>query len=410
MSDLPSLSSREFWAQPRAGRAAYFADLRRTAPVSRHEPSAFTLAPQKGGFWAVTRHADVQQVSRNSEVFCSGQGVGLGDLPTEILELNASFLVMDPPRHTAIRRIVSGAFTPRRVALLDEVITAEARRIVDEFVERGGGDVVEDLAMKLPLWAISTMMGVPVSMHAEFYQAAEGQIAAQDPDYAEAGRDSASVALESATTLHRLAAELVTSRRENPTDDILSTLVVAKIDGEPLDDHLLRSIFVLFATAGNDTTRTSTSQGIRLLAENPGEWQRLSADPSLLPSAIEEIIRYATPVIHFRRTATRDTELAGVAIAAGDPVVMFYESANYDEAVFDAPERFDITRDPNPHVGFGGGGAHFCLGASLARSQLRAIFSRLVERVATIEVGEPSYLVSNFVNGIKRMPVSVTSR
>ncbi|MBL7550725.1 cytochrome P450 [Frankia sp. AgB1.9] len=408
MSVSAPLSSRDFWTRPRAERAAHFAELRAIAPVSLHEPSAFTLAPQRRGFWAVTRHADVQHVSRNPALFCSGQGVGLGDLPPDILELNASFLVMDPPQHTVIRRIVSGAFTPRRVARFEADITTEARRIVDEFVDRGG-DVVEDLAMKLPLWAISTMMGVPESMRAEFYRAAEGQIAAQDPEYARAGKDSATFALEAAMTLHRLAAELVADRRAHPGDDILSTLVTAQIDGEPLDEQLLRSIFVLFATAGNDTTRTSTSQGVRLFAENPDQWRRLRADPTLLPSAIEEVVRYATPVIHFRRTATQDTELAGAQIAAGDPVVMFYESANFDETVFDAPETFDITRDPNPHLGFGGGGTHFCLGASLARSQLRALFTRLAERAETIEAGQAAYLTSNFVNGIKRMPVTITA-
>ncbi|MGF7238663.1 MAG: cytochrome P450 [Frankia sp.] len=406
----PSISSRAFWAQPASVRSSTFADLRRTAPVSYQDPSDFSLAPQKHGFWAVTRHVDVQYVSRHSDIFCSARGVGLGDVPVELLELNASFLVMDPPRHTDMRRIVSSAFTPRRVAQLNDDIVAEAHRIVDAFVERGGGDVVEDLAMKLPLWTISRMMGVPESMRAELYRAAEGQIAAQDPEFVTEGKDSATVAIESAMTLHHLVAELVAARRAQPGDDILSTLVDSKIDGEPLSDQILGGIFVLFATAANDTTRTSTSHGVRLFAAYPGEWERLRADPSLLPSAVEEIVRYATPVIHFRRTATRDTELAGVAITQGDAVVMFYESANQDETVFDAPERFDIARDPNPHVAFGGGGSHFCLGASLARAQLRALFARLAERVATIQASEPEYLRSNFVHGIKRMPVAVTAR
>ncbi len=406
----PSLSQRAFWAQPASERAPVFAELRRTAPVSYQEPSVFSLAPQKSGFWAVTRLADVQYVSRHPDLFCSAQGVGLGDVPVDLLELNASFLVMDPPRHTEMRRIVSSAFTPRRIARLDDGIVAEANRIVDAFVERGGGDVVGDLAMKLPLWTISNMMGIPESMRAEFYRAAEGQIAAQDPEFATEGKDSTTVAIESAMTLHRLAGELIAARRAHPGDDVLSTLVSSTIDGEPLSDQMLGGIFVLFATAANDTTRTSTSHGVRLFAANPGEWERLQADLSLLPSTIEEIVRCASPVIHFRRTATRDTELAGVPLTAGAPVVMFYESANQDEAAFDAPERFDIARDPNPHVGFGGGGVHFCLGASLARAQLRALFGRLAERAATIQTGEAEYLTSNFVNGVKRMPVTVTAR
>lgn len=407
---LPSVSSRAFWSQPASERSATFAELRRKAPISFQEPSDVGLVPQRRGFWAVTRHADVQHVSRSPELFCSGEGVGLGDVPIELLELNASFLVMDAPRHTELRRIVSGAFTLRRVAQLNDDITTEAARIVDEFVERGGGDVVRDLAMKLPLWTISNMMGVSESMRAELYKAAEGQIASQDPEFVPDGSNGATVAVESATTMHRIAAELVTARRNQPGDDILSTLVHSELDGQPLSDQLLGGIFALFATAGNDTTRTSTSHGIRLFAENPGEWRRLAADPSLVASAVEEIVRCASPVIHFRRTATQDTELSGVPIARGDAVAMFYESANRDEEAFEAPDRFDITRDPNPHVAFGAGGAHFCLGANLARVQLRALFAGLVERALTIEAGTPEFLMSNFVNGIKRMHVSVEPR
>jgi cytochrome P450 len=401
------LSNMAFWSRPASERAVTFAQLRRTAPVSYQEPADFGLAQQSRGFWAVTRHADVQYVSRAPDVFCSGQGVGLGEVPVELLELNASFLVMDTPRHTKLRRIVSGAFTPRRVAQLNEGITGEAMRIVDAFADAGGGDVVRDLAMKLPLWTISNMLGVPEAMRAELSEAAEGQLAAQDPEY---GDDSAKVAIDSAMTMHRIAAELVSMRRAEPGYDILSTLVHADIDGEQLSDQMLGGIFVLMATAGNDTTRTSTSHGIRLFAEHPEQWARLAAEPALITPAIEEVVRYATPVIHFRRTATINTELAGIPIGKGDAVVMFYESANRDETLFDNPERFDIGRDPNPHVGFGGGGVHFCLGANLARTQLRALFTRLVERAATIEVGVADYLISNFVNGIKRMPVTVSPR
>jgi cytochrome P450 len=264
--------------------------------------------------------------------------------------------------------------------------------------------------MKLPLRTISRMMGVPESMRPELYRAAELQVAAQDPDFAPPEASHVHPAIEAAMTLHRLAGELVAARRTEPTDDILSTLVHSEIDGEPLSDMMLGGLFALFAVAGNDTTRNTTSHGVKLFADNPGEWRRLADDPSLLHSAVEEILRCASPVIHFRRTATQHTELAGVPIAEGDAVVLFYESANRDETVFDAPERFDVARDPNPHVAFGGGGPHFCLGASLARAQLRALFGRLVDRVATLSAGEPDYLVSNFVHGVKSMSVTVTQR
>jgi cytochrome P450 len=405
------LNDLAFWAQPAAERAVFFTELRRSAPVSWQQfPGHSSTASSRGGFWAVTRHADVQHVSRTTELFCSGRGVGLGEVPPQILELNASFLVMDAPRHTKIRKIVSNAFTPRRVAALDEAISAQATKIVDEFVERGSGDVVEHLSMKLPLWTISQMMGIPDSMRPEFVDAAEIQVAAQDPEFSTEGRDSMTVMLEATQTLHRLAAELITARRAHPTDDIFSALVHAEIDGEPLSAQMLGGIFVLFAVAGNDTTRNSTTHGVHFFSDNPDQWDRLVQNPAHLATAIDEILRSATPVLHFRRTATRDTELGGQAIAEGDPVVMFFESANRDEGVFEDPFRFDITRDPNPHVAFGGGGAHYCLGANLARAQLRVLFSRLADRVQSFEAGEPAYLVSNFIHGIKRMHATAIRR
>ncbi len=407
---MPGVSDLAFWSRPASERASTFAELRRFAPISFQEPSDPGVVRSQRGFWAVTRLADVVHVSRNPDLFCSGQGVGLGEVPIDLLELNASFLVMDAARHTALRRVVSGAFTPKRVAQLEDRIAREADRIVDEFVEKGSGDVVEDFARKLPLWTISEMMGVPESLRDDLYAAAEAQMAAQDPEFGGDAKERGSVAVAAATTMHRIAAELLSARRSNPGDDILSTLVHSDLDGQPLSDQVLGGNFVLFSTAGNDTTRNTTSHAFRLFAHNPSEWSLLAEDPTLITSAVEELVRYASPIIHFRRTATAATALGDVEIAKGDAVVMFYESANRDESAFENPNRFDITRSPNPHVGFGGGGAHFCLGANLARAQLRALFGRLSDRVSAIEAGEPDFLVSNFINGIKRMPVSVTAR
>jgi cytochrome P450 len=405
----PSISSRAFWSKPFHERAATWSALRAESPVSYQEKTDFGLTPQARGFWAVTKHADVQHVSRTPEVFCSGRGVGLGDIPVEALELNASFLVMDAPRHTQLRRLVSNAFTPRRVAQLEEAIERQAGTIVDDLLERGSGDVVEHLSMKLPLWTISQIMGIPESMRASFVEAAESQVAAQDPEFSREGTDSLSVLMQATIDLHGMAGELAAARRAEPTDDIFSTLVHAEVDGEPLSDQLLGSIFVLFAVAGNDTTRNSTTHGVRCFAEQPEQWDRLRHDRDLLPGAVEEIIRHASPVIHFRRTTTQEVELGGQVIPEGEAVVLFYESANRDEDVFEDPFRFDIARSPNPQLGFGGGGPHFCLGANLARTQLRAVFGRLAERVESIDAGEPAYLVSNFVNGIKRMPATFTT-
>jgi cytochrome P450 len=409
-SVTPNVSSLAFWSQPASARALTFAELRRSMPVSFQEPSDFGMVRSDRGFWAVTRHEDVMHVSRSPDLFCSGQGVGLGEVPVDLLELNASFLVMDAPRQTALRRVVSGAFTPKRVNQLQDRIQTEAWRIVDEFVEGGGGDVVQDFARKLPLWTISEMMGVPESMRSDLYSAAEAQMAAQDPEFAGDNNEKAMIAIEAGVTLHRIAAELLAERRTNPGDDILSTLVHSELDGQPLSDQMLGGIFVLFSTAGNDTTKTTTSHAVKSFADHPGQWELLVDDGDLLGTAVEELVRTASPVIHFRRTATTDTTLGGSHIAEGDAVVMFYESANRDESVFSDPDRFDITRSPNPQVGFGGGGPHFCLGANLARAQLRSLFSRLAQRVSSFECGEPDYLVSNFINGIKRMPVKVSAR
>ena len=269
-SVTPNVSSLAFWSQPASARALTFAELRRSMPVSFQEPSDFGMVRSARGFWAVTRHEDVVHVSRSPDLFCSGQGVGLGEVPVDLLELNASFLVMDAPRQTALRRVVSGAFTPRRVAQLQDRIQTEACHIVDEFIEGGGGDVVQDFARKLPLWTISEMMGVPESMRSDLYSAAEAQMTAQDPEFAGDDNERATLAIEAGVTMHRIAAELLAERRVNPSDDILSTLVHSELDGQPLSDQMLGGIFVLFSTAGNDTTKTTTSQAVKLFADHPG--------------------------------------------------------------------------------------------------------------------------------------------
>ena len=404
------ISDRSFWARSAAERAATWTELREREPVSFQPSPSLGARPSGAGFWAVTRLEDVQLVSRTPEVFCSGQGVGLSEVPQDLLELNASFLVMDAPRHTDLRKVVSSAFTLRQVARLENDIAEQANRFVDAFVQSGGGDVVQDLAMKLPLWTISHMLGIPESLQQELYTAAEMEIASQDPEYASTPQEAGALAVKAAQTLHRLAGEMVAARRREPTDDIWGTVVRSTFEGEPLSDALLGGIFVLFATAANDTTRNTTSHAIKAFADNPAQWALLKNDPTLINTAVEEMVRWASPVIHFRRTALQDTELAGIPIYKGDAVVVFYESANRDATVFDNPFAFDITRDPNPHVGFGGGGPHFCLGANLARAQLRAVFSRLAERVDAIGIGQPDFLASNFINGIKRMPVTVTPR
>jgi cytochrome P450 len=406
-SIVPSVSSLTFWSQPAPQRALAFEELRRIAPVSYQEPpdSGVGAGP---GFWAITRHSDVVSVSRRPHLFCSGQGVGFADTP-ELLEYNKSFVVMDPPSHTMLRRVVSGAFTPRKVAQLGDRIGAEAERIVDAFVESGGGDVVEDFSKKLPLWTICEMLGIPESMRTQLSSATEALSTGQEHELASDVEHDATIALQAGMAIHRIARAVIADRRSHPGDDIFSALVHCTIDGQPLCDQVLRNIFVLLVTAGNDTTRNTTSFALKLFSDHPSQWSLLVRDPSLVGSAVEELVRCATPVTHFRRTARADTELGGVHIAKGELVVMFYESANRDASVFQSPDTFDITRDPNPHVGFGGGGPHFCLGANLARVELRSLVTRLAARVASIEAGTPSYLLSKSFNGITRMPVSLVA-
>lgn len=403
----PCISSAAFWSRTAAQRALTFAELRRQAPVSYQEPPDFGAARSEVGFWAITRHADVVSISRNAELFSSSEGIGLDDSPAELAS-NASFVVMDPPDHTVLRRVVSGAFTPKRLAQLQAQISAQAKRIVDEFVEHGGGDAVEDFSRKLPIWTICEILGVPDSLRPKLSSAAEALLASQDSDLTGAGKDAA--ALAAGMDIHRIARAVIAQRRAEPGDDILSALVHSTLDGRPLSDQVLRNVFVLFITAGNETTRNTTSHALKLFADHPEQWSLLLRNRALDTSAVEELVRCASPVVYFRRTAKVDTAISGVKITRGDRVVMFYESANQDESAFRDPLKFDITRQPNPHVGFGGGGIHFCLGANLARLELRALFSHLASRVAEIKAGEPTHLLSHAVNSITAMPVTLVPR
>jgi len=400
------LSTREFWMQSSSERASHFTTMRREAPVARCPPPQFGSFPADQEYWAVTRFEDVVHVSRQAELFCSGKGVTLDNLPVELLQMSSAFLIMDAPRHTELRRIVSSAFTPKRVAALEAAIDARARQIVDEFVDAGGGDITQ-LAAPLPLWTISQMLGMPDDMHAEMWRAVDLlsgglDVRTQDPEGHMASQ------MEGAFAIFGMAAELAAARRHKPTGDLVSVLLDGEFEGEPLTDQMIGSIFLLFGFAGNDTSRTAIGHGVRLFAENPDQWNVLRADvEGAIRPAVEEIFRCATPVIQFRRTASGSIELNGQAITEDDQVVLFYESANQDETEFAHPERFEIRRDPNHQVAFGGGGPHFCLGANLARTELRAVFRHLARRCTRIEVSQPEFLASSFINGIVHMDVGI---
>lgn len=407
--DPVDLSSRAFWATTAAQREASFAVLRAERPVSWHRPVEDALMPDPTdpGYWAVTRHADIVHVSRDSETFLSGKGVLFETVPEELLEASQSFLAMDPPRHTTLRKLAHAAFTPRQVRRIEDSIKANARAIVGELRDAGSGaDFVEHCARELPIRTLSDMVGIPESERDQVAQAADALVSWADADYL-AGRNPLEVLVGSQMYLHQVAGALAADRRANPGDDLISALVHAEVDGDRLSDAEVAAFFVLLAVAGNDTTRQTMSHAAKALTDFRDQRAWLAADfDDRIGSAVEEFIRWATPVMTFRRTASVDCELGGQSIRAGEKVVMFYASGNFDERAFDQPGRFDLGRKPNSHVSFGGGGLHFCLGAHVARAQLRAIFGELLTQLPNFEAAEPSYVPGNFVHGVRSLPIT----
>jgi cytochrome P450 len=371
---------------------------------------AGVLQEEATGYRAIVRYDDIKRISRDPKTFCSGRGVMAGDPPRELQEATQSFLVMDAPRHTKLRGLVSAAFTPRQVARIEEGIRQAAARIVDEAAPAGGGDFVSLIAKRLPLQTISDMIGVPESDRERVVAAADAIVSTGDEHFLD-GRDPVAVMGEAIWTLSQFATELAEHRERHPGDDLMTALVQAEVDGERLTHAEISSWFVLLSVAGNDTTRHTTSHAMRALTLHPDQRALLQEDiDGRLPVAVEEFVRWATPVLHFRRTVTAEVELHGERLEPGDKVVLFYLSGNRDEEAFDEPRRFDVTRDPNYHLGFGGGGPHYCLGASLARTQLRSIFGELLTKLPDLEVGKPDPLGGAFIRGVKRMECSFTPR
>jgi cytochrome P450 len=407
------LGSLDFWGRPAEERDVYFARLRRDAPISRHEPPEDVLdLPQQGrqSYWAIVRYEDIRRISRDPATFCSGQGTLFTDAPPEMLEASQSFLAMDAPRHTKLRGLVSSAFTPRQVARIEDGIRVNARRIVEAAAPTGGGDFVELIAKQLPLVTISDMIGVPAAERERVVAAADLLVSAADPDVF-GDRAPVEVLGEALWTLTEFATELAVHREQSPGDDLMTALVQAEVDGDRLTHAEIAASFVLLSVAGNDTTRHTTSHAMRALSVNPDQRALLIEDlDARLPVAVEEFVRWASPVLTFRRTTTSEVEIHGEQLPAGERVVLFYHSGNRDEQAFEDPWRFDVTRDPNRHLGFGGGGPHYCLGASLARTQLRSIFGELLRVVPDIEAQEPELLRGAFIHGVKRMEVRFTPR
>jgi len=398
------LGELSIWLRP--DREGIFAKLRAERPVSFHAEGEFPGVPKGPGFWALTRYADVVRASMDAETFVSGHGVNIPDQTPELNEFFGSMINMDAPRHTKLRRLVSAGFTPRTLKQVEQSVRTQARRIVDAVAPKGTCDFIEEVAAALPLGIICDMMGIAEADHRRIFELTNIILGVGDPEYASSREELMAAAME----LFQYAQTLADERRQHPRDDITTALIQADVDGERLTSQELGSFFILLAAAGNETTRNAISHGIKVLTEFPAERARWMADfDRIAPTAVEEIVRWATPVIHFRRTATRDVEVGGQRIRAGDKVVLWYNSANRDERFWDDPYRFDVTRTPNDHVGFGAGGPHFCLGANLARREIRVMFEELLHRLPDIHViGAPDMLQSAFIHGIKRMRVEFT--
>jgi methyl-branched lipid omega-hydroxylase len=401
------LSDTVFWSLPLADRAAAFALLRaQPRPQFYAEPDV-PFSDKGPGYYALVRHADVVEASRRADVFCSGNGAtSIADLPAEFNEYFGSMINMDDPRHARLRRIVSRAFSPRMVASFQDSAQRVAARIVDDLLATGLCDFVSHVAARLPLKIICDMMGIPDDQYEMVLANTNIILSGADPEFMSEDLDVAvTQLLGSGQALADLVTSLAAARAQSPGDDLVSALVTANIDGEQLTSAELASFFVLLVVAGNETTRTALSHALMLLTEYPDQRASLIADlDNRIEGAVEEIVRYASPVLFMRRTLTCDYAMNGQDYRAGDKVVLFYYSANRDEAVFADPDRFDITRSPNPHVGFGAAGPHYCLGAHLARRELNVMLRELLTRVPDITAGEPDRLLSAFINGIKRLP------
>jgi methyl-branched lipid omega-hydroxylase len=403
----------EFWQLPLADRMAHFAELRETGPFIRAAtPSPITGATDE--FHAVIRYAEVVEISRRPHDFCSGKGsTSIIDMPIEALEFFGSFIAMDDPRHARQRGIVARSFTPRTLQGVLESVETICTEVIDEMCEKGEVDLVEAVSQPFPLLIICDMMGIPRSEFETVLRATNVILSAGDPEILDGNDDVVSALIGAGMELAGLMEELAEHRRKHPADDLTSALVHNDLGEDMLAPSEIAPFFILLAVAGNDTTRTATSLGMQLLSQNPDQRAIWQADlDGVAATAVEEIVRAASPVTFMRRTVTHDLTLSGHDFVEGDRVVLFYGAANRDPRVFEDPERFDVRRDPNPHVGFGGPGPHFCLGAHLARRELSVVFRQLLSRLPDIEVcGEAVPLQAQgvpLVGGIKRLPVRFT--
>ena len=382
---------------------AEFAELRKTAPVWWNEQPPGATIFDDGGYWVITKHQHIKEISRDNDLWSANANGVVMRLPDGItadqLDLTKALLINhDPPEHTRLRKLISKLFTPRAVAMLEENLALAAHDIVATAAATDSGNFVDDIAMKLPLVAIADLIGVPEDDREKLFGWTNAIMNTDDPDFA---CDPAVANAE----LMGYACTMAEERRRCPADDIVTRLVQAELDGESLDETEFAFFVILLAVAGNETTRNAMTHGVNAFAEYPEQWEIYKRERPV--TAVDEIVRWATPVHCFQRTAKVDTELGGATIRAGQRVGLFYSSANYDEDVFDRPFEFDILRDPNPHLAFGGQGTHYCIGANLARMEMRLIFNEIAEQLPDIaKLAEPQRLRSGWINGVKSLTVS----
>lgn len=411
--DQIDLDDLLFWAMPLEDREGAFATLREERPIpfyAEHEIPGFPIEPGPG-FWCLTRHEHVLLASRTPEIFSSARGAtSIPDLPADFNEFFGGMINMDDPRHARQRRIVSRGFTPRALTRLEEGVQTRAKAVIDRVIEKGECDFVADIAAPLPLEIICDLMGIPPEHSAMVFEQTNVILGIGDPEFTSSGIDAQMAVMSAGANLAALMRDMAEEHRRHPKEDLTSALLDASQEDGALTDEELCSFFILLVVAGNETTRNSISHGMKALCDYPEQRERWAANfEGMARTAVEEIVRWASPVIHMRRTCTQDTIVGGQKMAAGDKVVLWYNSANRDEAVFPDPYRFDIGRTPNEHIGFGGPGPHFCLGANLARREITVMFREIFQRLPDLRItGEPDRLVSYFINGIKRMPCSFT--
>lgn len=400
----------DFWQVDDDLRDGAFATLRRESPITFFEVPEFAGFAAGAGHWALTRFHDIHHASRHPETFSSvPTSTSLNDVPAEIAEFSGSMISLDDPRHLRLRKIVNRAFTPKVVARIEDSVRDRARRIVTDLIANhrdAQADFVAEASSLLPLQVICDMMSIPEEDEAKVFHWTTVMLGVGDDEVSGELDD----VVASVTEMAEYAVRLAEKRRATPGDDLTTNLVQAEVDGERLTSIEIASFFILLSAAGNETTRNAISHGMVALTRYPEERDKWWSDfDGVAATAVEEIVRWATPVIFMRRNLIQDVEMRGVKMKSGDKVSMWYNSGNRDEATFDNPWLFDVTRDPNPHIGFGAGGAHFCLGANLARREIRVLFEELQRKIPDIvAVEEPAILHSAFVHGIKRLPVAWT--